>query len=278
MKNIKGFLYWRIKNIIQFINWLEQVSIERSKITYNRRVKPLESGVKIILIPHSDDEWIGCNQLIINDEVVLCNLDMSGGDSEKTHYARFLELQNTAKKYGKELITIFKDKPKEIALLIKKKKPEYILLPFYLDWNEEHIIVMKEFREALNILELEGWPNTFRIAMYQVSVPLTSVVVTNALPLTKRQWKTKWKEFVKNYNTQKIIPYRRFAFQEYVNGKITNTFAAEVYSVLNVQAWIEKCYMRLLSSKEIENILYSLNDISKIRAIISACIKKRLVL
>ncbi|MBE5966481.1 MAG: hypothetical protein E7255_05875, partial [Lachnospiraceae bacterium] len=78
------------------INWKREVKLERRKLRENI-ANPFDfTGRIVILIPHSDDEWIGCSRIIntFNNDVTLCDIDMSGGDSESVHLRRKQEMKN----------------------------------------------------------------------------------------------------------------------------------------------------------------------------------------
>ena len=77
-----------------------------------------------------------------------------------------------------------------------------------------------------------------KIVGYQVSMPIRSDYVTHTLPLTKEQWHEKWKQFAYYYPSQRHIPASRFALQEYVNGAICDTYAAEVFVEMDSEKWI----------------------------------------
>lgn len=82
-------------------------SIKRTKKIKNRACN-LNSDIAgriMILIPHADDEWIGCSRIIMcKEDVLLCNMDMKGGDTNFLHQRRYKELLYLAHKYKKVLL------------------------------------------------------------------------------------------------------------------------------------------------------------------------------
>ena len=112
MKRFLYKLYSKLLSILYVWKWSFDVLFLR-KSTKKKKEQPKEiSGKLLVLIPHADDEWVGCSQLLCDEniEVILLNMDMRGGDEEELHSHRREELQLIANKYNRELITIGYDK------------------------------------------------------------------------------------------------------------------------------------------------------------------------
>ena len=145
----------KIISIINKIKW----NLER--IIYKLE-EGLPKGKKIILAPHSDDEWIGCSQIIKKEQdTIIVNMDMSGSDSKETHKLRYNEMASTATVYGIKFITLAGNKVQKLSEVIKKEKPKYICVPYFIDWHNEHIEVMNALKKAINDTN-----NNYDILMY----------------------------------------------------------------------------------------------------------------
>lgn len=212
----------------------------------------------LILAPHADDEWIGCSQIIKQCEhSVILNMDMPGGDTTELHQERFKELSLLANKFDKRLITIGENKVESLSEIIDEIKPDYICLPHFFDWHPEHIQVMQYLRESLSQIPYHG-----EILLYQVSVPLHPDHVNCLESVNKIEFIKKWKIFEELYKTQTGISYHRFMANEKINGVFSNAYSAEVYTIIDVNSWLNCIDHLLLSSNEIDEVKASLSDIS----------------
>lgn len=239
----KDKFFWNIERII---------SKKKKLIATNG----LPQGKKIILAPHSDDEWIGCSQIIIKEKnSVIINMNMSGNDTEEIHKIRYNEMINTSKKFKIKMITIKDNKTDNLLELINKEKPKFICVPYYIDWHEEHIEIMNILKKTLKNI------NDLNIIMYQVSIPIHQSDITNYISLNKKDWKRKWIHFKKVYKTQNNFPSYRYSTNERINGKNFGAYAAEVYSIQSSFEWKKNLEKNLLTSEQkyhIKRLLYSI--------------------
>lgn len=252
MKKMLSSLKWKLR-------WkIEEIQLKKEKINIQANVLP--KGKKIILVPHSDDEWIGCSKIICTEKnTIILNMDMSGNDKEEIHKIRFKELEKTVIKYNLKLETVICNKSEYIHNLIIKEKPKYICLPHYIDWHDEHIKVMNYLEKAIENID------NIDIIMYQVSLPIAKEDITHYLPLTKTEWKRKWHHFQNNYKTQIDFPKDRFAINEKINGKYIGVYAAEVFSIKNCNEWKHNYKKYILNEKEKQTIKNTLYSIKKTR-------------
>ena len=219
----------------------------------------------LILAPHSDDEWIGCSQIIQgNTEVLICNMDMPGGDSKSLHDIRYKEMLSLATRFNRRVETVASDKRAEGLLdVIKSYRPEVVFLPFFTDWHEEHIAVMKTLENVAEFLD------GIKIGMYPVSLPLEPRYITHYRPLGKRELEFKWKTFKTVYRTQAhALPWRRFAANERINGAFFKAYAAEVYSVMSVEEWLRCLEHGMLSDSQKNSLQNNLNHIARVRRLL----------
>lgn len=256
LRGLNAYLKWKREQ-----KWSKQASQWRKKISYKETESICDTSQYLILAPHSDDEWIGCSQIISRfKNVVILNMDMPGGDSPEMHKDRYLEMHTLANKYNKELLTIGADKTQSLKDYICTIRPDFICLPHFFDWHPEHIKVMEYLRQALKVCEYNG-----EIMMYQVSLPLHPDFVNCIAPLDIKAFKQKWETFKKGYKTQTFISYPRFMANERINGALADSYAAEVYSIETSCNWLENFDTMLLSDAEIEDVKANLSDISLTR-------------
>lgn len=264
MKSILKKIYRGLFNLKNQLKWYIEYKMYKKNIMKKNNNESKVKGKKMILIPHSDDEWIGCSQVISHackNEIILCNMDMPGRDSTEIHAIRYKELYKTAEKYNLKLYNISKNKTEQLKGIINKEKPDAIFLPFLIDWHEEHIDVAQILSEAIEKIQYQD----IQICMYQVSVPIPQEEINVILPMNKKQVKEKWSFFKKNYQTQLIIPYKRFFYNERINGNLIDTYAAEVYSVKKANLWIKKQEKWKITDSEKETLITNINSISKVR-------------
>lgn len=235
----------------------------------NKTIKNNLEGKILILIPHPDDEWIGCSTLIKENEAILVYMNQSGDDSAEIKTKREKELQKIAKKYNKILKSIVSSE--ELYRIIEEYKPNFVAVPAYVDWHREHHAVMDILKKALLNIEFK-----IKILMYQVSVPMPPFVISHCLPLSKKEWKNKWNEFHDIYKTQKDFPVVRTARNEYINGALVESYAAEAFSILESEKWIESIEL-FRNEIEFEKIFQYINDIHTIRCISEKLYEKSLI-
>lgn len=245
----------KIKNVL---TW----NFERLLIRNGKKIlkSGLPHGKKIVLVPHSDDEWIGCSQIIKNErDTVIVNMNMDGNDNKDIHKIRYNEMQVTSRKYGIKIISLRDDKVNHLSEIIEQENPKYICVPYYIDWHDEHIEVMHILRKVLRSND------NYIIIMYQVSLPICLDDITNYYSLNRKDWKKKWIHFKKTYKTQSNFPWYRFATNERINGSSLGCFAAETYSIVSCEQWKYNLSKKRLTDEQRENIKKILSSIKKTR-------------
>lgn len=71
----------KIKSLIRILNqeysWYRDSKKCRRKLA-QKKIQKVPTGKKIILMPHSDDEWIGCSRILLDqpEQVMVVNMDM----------------------------------------------------------------------------------------------------------------------------------------------------------------------------------------------------------
>lgn len=251
----------------QDIRWLIDCFICRGKIN-KRRLSNVPAGKLFVLMPHSDDEWIGCSQLLMNHSanVIVINMDMPGGDNNTLHVARREEAEGLANKYGYKFVSIEGPyKKNTLSRLLNEYAPSCVFLPSFCDWHDEHFDVMNLFSDAADESDYSG-----EVGLYQVSIPIPSKLINSGIKMTGAQLKDKWSQFRHQYLTQNNIPWFRFAVNEIINGGICGHFALEAYSLQNYSKWKSDYGKLRLKNTEKETLR---RDVNKIRNIRSICEK-----
>jgi len=253
------------KRCFKNLKWLCQALVVRNRMNVKVVDQLDESASYMVLIPHADDEWIGCSQVIRKmKSVFFVDTNMDGGDSPSLHIERKGELQMIASKFNRPLCILEKNKIEELSQIVKNSSPDYILVPFFYDWHPEHIFVMDLLEQVLKKENQE-----IKVLMYQVSVPIGKKWVNRVMPMCREELREKWNIFKAVYRTQLCIPYFRFAMHELVDGLYSKSFAAEVFVLMNAKDWVNlKTEVVAKALKEKEQILTNLNDISKMRIMV----------
>lgn len=265
IKTLKGILHIVRCHLIDYrILITERLRIEKSR-TSNEF-----NGRKLILIPHPDDEWIGCSQIIMGyDDVILCNMNMSGGDSVEMHLKREKELLKLSSQYNARYVSLHNDTIKELIDVLLIEKPKMVFVPCPVDWHEEHIEVMDILDKATSEINNDNWIEDLKVVMYQVSVPMPIRMVTHTIEMKKMMQESKWRVFGQIYETQHHIPQNRFRLNERINGAINCVYAVEVYSVQKAKDWKTRFKKRIPNEHQRAELRSKLNDIVAIRSYIN---------
>lgn len=252
-----SFYYIFIK-IYRLIIWHLQFYRIRRNIKKNK-IEKLPKKKIILLIPHSDDEWMTNSQIVQHaEELLMVNMDMNGNDSEELHFSRFKEMSHIAKQYNRKLETLTINKQEGLSSLLDTKIDSLILVPYFFDWHVEHLHVIEILYKALK--DLKDIDN-LEIAMYPVSCPMPFNVINRAIVMDKFQWSNKWKMFLSNYKTQQFIPYKRFSLYDRIYGAFLGQYAAEVYCMVSAKKWIASYDKFSVSDIERKTFLKNLNDL-----------------
>ena len=187
-------------------------------------------------------------------------MDMQGGDSKDLHEIRYKELENTVNKYNAILYTITSNKMDNLKKIIKEEQPKFIFVPFFIDWHPEHIETINILYNVIKMLQYEC-----KIIAYQVSLPVLPDFINAYVPMNKEEFDKKWNYFKKNYKTQIKIPYKRFMYNEKINGCIVNQYACEVFVVCTTKQWLNLYEKNWINEAKKEDIISSLNSISDTR-------------
>lgn len=258
----------KLKRIKTEIKWKSDAYTYKKKIQRHDICEEIINNNIWILMPHSDDEWIGCSQLLCNksDSINVINMNMTGGDNETLHKERNRELLEMAEKFGYRVTLV--DDFNYLSSLLIKEVPEIVFLPSFLDWHDEHHLVIDNFEKAAKNAGFSG-----EIGMYQISVPLPVEYINAGYSMSKEEIKNKWYLFGEVYKSQKFLPQKRFLLNEIINGAVSDSFAMEAYSILSFEEWLRLKKKYSLNDMEIDKIKANINDIGVIRKIIEKKVK-----
>lgn len=262
--SIFSFINNKLAYLFRRLRWYLDYKAERRNISALEGEINLSDSNKLILLPHVDDEWIGCSQVLVRyPNSIICDMDMLGGDSIEIHVKRKKELAEVAKYLNRKLVTITTDKSNRLKDIIEELNCFEIFLPFFIDWHSEHLEVIDIVEEALR-----GLSRNINVVMYQISVPMRKHNVNFALPLTEKDCKEKWSLFEKFYPTQLHLPTLRFMLQERINGAYANSYAAEVFCLMERDHWLKEKNKYSLKDNYKRQLSDSLNNINLSRSIV----------
>ena len=244
-----------------------------SSFNTKKELKVVDNSQRaLILIPHADDEWVGCSSIINNvSDVLLVNVDMQGGDSVYLHKERLQELNKVAEQFNKTLANLILPKEESLRAIVDRFRPTHIYVPFFFDWHQEHIQTMILLKDVLSSLDINA-----TVAMYQVSLPIIPEMVTHYIPMNRGTFINKWNFFECMYKTQLGIPYKRFSINEKINGAYVGSYAVEVFSYMTKDEWLIMIDNWILTNEETTLIKMNLQRIRKTRVLLKSFYKKRI--
>ena len=211
----------------------------------------------LIVVPHADDEWVGCSQVIQtenNVHVLYLNFPQKSGDYNADE--RLKELKACCEKNNVQLhecddigSTAF-----VIRILIKQFFIQQIFVPSFCDWHPDHMSAVRWVTQALRFEK-----NQVEQYCYQVSCPILSSSNVYYIPI-----KNKWREFRRYYKTQKNLPVLRFKLHEILNGLYYGV------GIVPIEVYIKVDFLKLedkylsaspLFKEEINNIIRIREDV-----------------
>lgn len=272
MKRIGGFLgkiHILISKWLISWSWTRDAKRLKSKKQIRATVKVNQSAKFLILAPHSDDEWIGCSQIITNcPNSVICSMEMNGGDDEATHQIRLKEMKHVASFYKRKFVCVSDDKIESLTAIINTEHPDYICCPIIYDWHPEHQKVISLLQKAVEILSYSG-----SILSYHVSVPMPMRLCNVAFPMSKDAQRKKWDVFTNAYKSQSFMAVNRFMKQEEIDGGVCDSFSAELYNCQDANSWVQFVNRNQLSKVDSDQLKLSINNISDIRKLVEKMVE-----
>lgn len=228
-----------IKKIIEIKNrflWKKQVAKIYDTKDINMNQLNLNGLKTIILVPHADDELIGCYHFLKKNKKnsLLVFFNFTGSNNNDSNIrTRNNEFTNFCKKEGFEF-TILKNYERDLIEILEQYKPELILMPTFIDWHSEHRainIILKQIISKITFNLYIGW--------YQISVALPIKYINFLINIDKRELKTKKKLFSKYYSSQKNLPIDRFLIRSIYYGNKLDLYGFEGFFILDLSIWKE---------------------------------------
>lgn len=209
----------------------------------------------LIIVPHADDEWVGCSQIIRQGKGIhVLYMDFPKIHGDKNACIRYEELLKCSceQNFELHLCDDWRCLLEKLEDIITNCYIKQLFVPSFWDWHPDHI-------EAIRIV----WQHlmTKRGYMidqycYQISCPILS-----SQDMFYLRVKRKWKKFGVYYRSQKNLPIFRFRLHEVLNGIFykVGIVPIEVYKKVNLLELEENN----LNAKEV--LRESINDIALIR-------------
>ena len=272
MKIIK-ILINKKQKIFKYCFWLKQArKIKRKLLRRNGHQLSFNKEDRIIvLVPHSDDEWVGCSTILkmMKHQVYCCYMGYGEVRNSTTLTPkRKLEMQKMLNRYDVNFIDISTNPSKLLEDAINEIRPDFIFVPNFIDWHIEHLETINYLYSTLKKINNSSILATVKIAMYQISVPMKLEQITHYCTLSRVDLFSKWINFWKVYKTQRHLPIVRFLLNEYINGGIFNCFSAEIFSIFPYSHWneeFENIDVDIMKNSDIKNYI---DDLEKIRNIL----------
>ncbi|KGN72320.1 hypothetical protein HQ47_10280 [Porphyromonas macacae] len=243
----------------------------------------LHKGERVLcLVPHADDEYLGCLNLLENAMLSTVQLAYYGFTGrEESDPQRDSEIKKLAKIKGFTLDILDnvyqKNEAYRLSWLknqISNIKPTIILAPTYCDWHPEHRAVANDLYEIAKLdTEVDK-----KIFSYHISVPLA--IGIQGIPvyyygINKKSSLKKKREFLDFYPSQTAINTERFEYQHRINAKILclQDYTAEIFwhgeSYVNIMRNLHEIQLKVL-----DNLFYNINKTIRIRIEIKDIIEK----
>jgi LmbE family N-acetylglucosaminyl deacetylase len=230
-------LYGYFHKTRQHIGWYLQYQRECKKNTViTTSSKNYRFERILIIVPHADDELIGCYQFIKSTKakVFLFYCDMTGSNNDKTNkYIRRKEFEELCRKNGFQYVVSDEIVDQSLQKVVEEYDPNAILLPSTVDWHPQHRAVNNITRIVL--CDIHKKP---KIIWYQVTVPIDYKWANYYVSMNKQQQNKKWEMFSQVYESQKQMPLMRFKYNERIAGKKYGEYAAETFCVIEFERWL----------------------------------------
>lgn len=246
----------KIKNYIRIKRWREQIS------NIPKNVKMQESFDQyneiLILIPHADDEFIGCYNLLqkYTKKITLLFFDLTGSNSDttnrdirKTEFVCYISKMKLNYK-------IIDCSYYEFESVICKNSYDLIMLPSIIDWHKEHRLMNEFLYRYLYKREL----TTFDIAWYQISVPIAKVNL--GISFNKKQERKMIFEFKKYYKSQANLKIERFILNRSICVPTNDCYRNEGFYKMNQYRFIK--YYELLNENNFDFLKQYIDDLNMI--------------
>lgn len=224
----------------------------------------LDAGRILIIVPHADDELIGCYKFMKSTDAKVCLFycNMTGSNNDENNKdIRKKEFEELCHQNGFEYSISDGLIEQSMDEAIREYNPDTIMLPSVVDWHPQHREVNNIAKIVLNNMSMKP-----AIVWYPITVPIDSRWVNYYVQMSGQQQKEKWKMFSQVYKSQKNMPLLRFKYNERIAGKEYGEYAAEVFCTMGFDKWLDCLELneKLVENQQ-SNLKSSINDLIQIR-------------
>lgn len=192
----------------------------------------------LILVPHADDEWIGCGQIISNYKVDVFYFNyLSKNYNQKNQKIRQQELEKLRDLFSFNLyISQSYNDYSDLLKLLQENNYTHIFLPTFIDYHPEHIKISSVLK---NIILKQNLTIEADLFFYQIAIPLPKELDLYYSIMNKKDYQNKTLIFDEIYRSQKNTPIRRMNIQNRINACGTKNYALEVYAKIETTQWLK---------------------------------------
>lgn len=222
-------IYGRVYGEFQRSLWKLQYYFVRSKKSDYPEKNPDIHGLTLIIVPHADDELIGCYAFLKRNaqNVVLFYCGFCGSNYDKDNQEiRRSEFISFANSLGIRYIISTKEVDKCLQEAVLKESPSNIFLTSIVDWHSEHRQVNFILSEILTNSSLN-----FKIGLYSISVPLPLAYRNYQTEYGTSEFRQKWASFESFYQSQASINVNRFKM--YSRFTFSDSYASEPFYIID---------------------------------------------
>lgn len=244
VRQVKSFiidlLYWCLGKLRVFKTYFLHVP---------RYLKPIPNKIEgeiLIIVPHADDELIGCHQFIrhnINNATLFYCGFTGKNKTQENHIVRLDEFKKYCEQSNCKYVVSSENVKEDLYSYLDEAKPDIVAIPSIVDWHSEHRVINYYIRDYINS---HRNPCIKSVLWYHLSVPLYAGNANYACLMDKKMHLGKWNTFKGIYHSQMNIDIKRFMLAE--RDCIDNAYAAETFLVMDVNEFQRK--VRELAKKE----------------------------
>lgn len=224
-----------------------------------RNLELKDNSLNVVLVPHADDEIIGCYQVISrgNAQSLCLYYGFTGSnDSSENKVNRDREFDAFCEHQKIKYIHVSTG---DNLLDILPNQHINLFFPSCVDWHEEH-------RRLSDIIHNTYANKRDNITFYWYSITVPIVCTEAAfLKENKNSLNHKYDIFYKYYVSQRHLPIKRFILQERINAIANGWYAAENYLEISYEDLTRAIRYCQKNEESINDLKYSINNIPKIR-------------
>lgn len=142
VRQVKSFiidlLYWYLGKLRVFKTYFLHVP---------RYLKPIPNKIEgeiLIIVPHSDDELIGCHQFIrhnINNATLFYCGFTGKNKTQENHIVRLDEFKKYCEQSNCKYVVSSENVKEDLYSYLDEAKPDIVAIPSMVDWHSEHRVI-----------------------------------------------------------------------------------------------------------------------------------------